>query len=510
MTLLQSVFYNTQLRTRPGFKITSPQAWATPRQFYQMLEAYYLNNGLYDDVSRALFEVSTWQEAMKPLRNPAFRAVEFYVAHLWPGQLPDALPILADNEAIVEPIKQVWKWSNWTEKKQLGARWFANFGELFIKVTSRLPSDDVSGRVFLQLMDPRTVTGFTEDERGFLTYIRLDTSQMDAQGKPFTRTEVWSTLLYQVYEHPYDENTPLSKLGPPLVNRPISEFGIDFVPFVHARFFDIGDPRGVGCFTLALDKIDEGNRAATRLHQLLFKNNDVTTVVKSNSVDPTGRPLPAPRIGSSQSGNADSDTIEIGGNRVYRLPGNSSLEFLVPQLNYAAALAILQDHMQELERDMPELAYWRLREKGELSGKALSILLSDAEARVVEARGNGESALIRANQMALTLGKNAVLEGFDNVGEFDAGDFEHTFQKRDVFTLTEAEVYEIVQAKINAGIPLVTALKEAGWSDKRIADMLAEKEKEQAATQATLAAALVNAQRQFDQNLTSEDDVGEN
>ncbi len=34
-----------------------------------------------------------------------------------------------------------------------------------------------------------------------------------------------------VWEHERDENTPLDELGDPLMFVPLSQFGIDFVPF---------------------------------------------------------------------------------------------------------------------------------------------------------------------------------------------------------------------------------------------------------------------------------------
>src|SRR3989304_4567545 len=108
-----------------------------PSAWYEMLEEYYLNNGLYDLVSQALFDNAIWTPGMKPLRNPAHRAVEFYVSKLWPGPLERALPIVAENKRIAEPIQKIWGWSNWASQKQVAARWLSNFGDLFIKVTEK-------------------------------------------------------------------------------------------------------------------------------------------------------------------------------------------------------------------------------------------------------------------------------------------------------------------------------------------------------------------------------------
>ena len=66
---------------------------ASWRNQYNYLRAYYLSNGLYDVLRESFREIGYTPEALRPLRNPAYRVVEFYAAKLWPGALPDALPI---------------------------------------------------------------------------------------------------------------------------------------------------------------------------------------------------------------------------------------------------------------------------------------------------------------------------------------------------------------------------------------------------------------------------------
>jgi hypothetical protein len=91
--------------------------------------------------------------------------------------------------------------------------------------------------------------------------------------------------------------------------------------------------------------------------------------------------------------------------------GNTTLKQLVPNINYEAALHVLQDHMIELEGDLPELVLYRMSDGRDLSGRAVRLMLQPAIKRVEEARGNAESALMRADQMALTMGQNAGLWG---------------------------------------------------------------------------------------------------
>ena len=81
------------------------------------------------------------------------------VPKIWPGPLPAALPIVTENQAIIEPIQQVWTWSNWGSEKQAAARWFACYGDMFLKVATK--SDDAgkpvrgpSFRIWSRSMSP--------------------------------------------------------------------------------------------------------------------------------------------------------------------------------------------------------------------------------------------------------------------------------------------------------------------------------------------------------------------
>jgi len=144
------------------------------------------------------------RQEIRPLRNPAFRVVEFYAAKLWPGVLPDALPIVTENPAITKPIQQVWTWSNWGSEKQAAARWFACYGDMFVKVATRENEIGEPVRVFLQNLEPQYVTDFDADERGYLTYIRIDIPQQRRDGdevKAYTHTEVWTKEEYRLWEH---------------------------------------------------------------------------------------------------------------------------------------------------------------------------------------------------------------------------------------------------------------------------------------------------------------------
>lgn len=534
-TVLASLFNSGGAYDTRPFPMTpgaGPSMQANWRDLYNLLEAYYLSNGLYDDLSRMFYAYGRATEAMKPLRNPASRIVDFYVSKVWPGSLPDALPIRSDNSRIEEPIQRLWKWSNWAAKKQVASRHCATFGDMFIKVNSR-PRSTVfqqEARVWLDLIKPTYVTEFETDEHdAYLTYVKIDVPHivtLDAEGNTKTRwhTEVWSKddQMMRTWVHDKGPDSLIKHLGTPTSIVAFAEIGIDFIPIAHAKFKDIGDDRGIGAFTLSLDKINEINRKATRLSQMLFRHNRALWAITANAMDKEGRPIPAPRFAGDAVVQANgaggpltrfgqSDNLVADDGDIVRLSGMSKIESLVPAINYEAARNIIQDDLDDLENDQPEMAYYRLvRLAGEMSGRALRYRLAPAIDRVVEVRGNMESALVLAHQMALTIGK--LVGAFDQgIGTFEAGDFEHTFDPRDVIPTNDLEdaqarktSAEAASAQQAAGVSKKRSLMENfGYGEDEIKEILAESE-------ADAEAALARAQRAFDSGQTEPTDATDN
>lgn len=452
-------------------------------QYLQLLWAYYENNDLYDVATVALRQINTSGETLRGLRNPANRAVEFYAATICPGDLPDALPIVANNAKIIEPVQQLWGWSNWAEAKQVAVRHFAAYGNAFIKVAQR-----ESGRPYLQVIRPDTVGDISTDERGYLTQCRIDTPIVQAD-RQLTRTEYWTPDAVRVWEHAKG-GASIAELGTPLQTIEATSMGIDFVPIVHLKFKATGGTYGTGCFVHALDKIDELNRSAQRLNRMLFSNKAVWALL-ANSVDGSGRPLPAPTL-KSPDGKTDLNIADIERDSMVRLPGASDLKTLVPNLPYADILAIVEASANEVRLDLPEVRFWDVIENAD-SGVAVLRKMAPAISRAVEARGNFENGLARAHAMALTLGANAGI--FKNIGNYEAGDFEHTFARRGVLPENFADVaanemalWQAMMAANDAGVDVGVSGPRLGLDEATIKRIEASNAQRNAATLAQNAA----------------------
>jgi len=460
-------------------QLRKPSALLKP-ELYGLLKAMYDSNNLYSLKTKEAIVDSEFLEALKPLRTVVNRSVEFFVAKVFPT---DKMKPAAENINIIEPIEQIATWSNFSGKKQLYLRNLAMFGDLFLKVN--VDSD----KAFYESINPMFVTDFEADSRGFLQWIRIDIpvnekSEVDSGGKfddsalpdrgnksHLTYTEYWSKTYFSIWIHGQGATAALDQLGDPRDFGFIAEFGIDFVPFVHIKFRDTGDKHGKAAVEHAIDKIDEANREATRLAQILFRYNKALWAVTSTGLDKDGLPLPPPKI--KQIDSVVGSDVTLTDNSLISLPGMSKMESLIPNINYDAALAILNAMMLEIEQDLPELKYYSLKE-GDLSGKAIALLLGGALDRALEARNNFMQGLTRANEIALTMGRNVGL--FTGIGEFGEGDFEHTLFVDSVFSDSLDDRVTILKTLVESGVPLKFAMKQVGFTAEEIAEMQSEQD----------------------------------
>lgn len=469
------------------------------------------------------------EPAAKVLRRPVNRLVEFYVAHLWPGALPDALPLTFPDgakhrDAIEKCIMAIWEWSNFGRTKQWAARQFALTGWLYIKIGAESSAAGAGfDRVFLQILDPATVRDVEVDNRGIVQYCRIDLPQTyrarDKDPEAYTYTEIWDTQGVRRWEHKQGESATLQALGKPSmpftqkqlvegeeVDAEISleDWGSPgFIPIVRAPFREINDEESDNCFAQALAKIDEADAIASRLHKALFRfGSSVLWAIERAEYDPSTGQLAGPATLTDAAGNAISggNKLTLSNEDFLQIPG--TLKCLVPPIDFAAALSILNAHLDEIKADLPELLYSDIMYKNQLATETVRMMLQAAFDRAAEARGNAESALIQAHKMALTIGQNKEVPQFgaNEIGTWEAGDFEHSIDSREFMPLTKTEEAalkkveaETDQIRIANGIPLHIVLQERGYSDEEIEQIesaaVDQKAKGQTAAEAWLAMA---------------------
>jgi hypothetical protein len=423
-------------------------------QLYEKLKGYYDNNGLYENILAKQAESGEVADVIKGLITPVNRSVEFFASKIIPGDLKN-VTITAKTEQAKEAILQIWKWSNFAAKKQPAVRDLSLLGNLFWKAVA----DDEKS--WFETIEPKYVTSFKVDSRGYLTEIRLDIPVVIEEDN-YTHTEFWTKEYYAIWIHKMGANTPLDQLSDPTEYAALSELKIDFIPIVHCKFREVsGNDLGVSCVHHALDKIDFANRLKTKLEQLAFNYGEPNVVIKTTN--PENKPGPNSRA---------EDVKKVMGGKAILLGANQDIDWIIQNLPYADLLAIAQSTKQELEEDLPELKYYSLKD-GQLSGQALRMLLSGAIDRAEEARGNLIQALVRINEICMTLGQ--VWGLFPTIGTYEQGDFEHSIQCPDMFPMTLAEKAANVKLFIDTGMALPTAMRFCGYSEEEIAKATEEK-----------------------------------
>jgi hypothetical protein len=139
----------------------------------------------------------------------------------------------------------------------------------------------------------------------------------------------------------------------------------------------------------------------------------------------------------------------------------------VPPIDFASHLAAIDQKLNHMEKDLPELAYYRLRDMQEISGRAALILLGDLIDRVREARSNFLAGVVRTNEMALTVARVLGIPEFQNLGSYEEGALEHSFAERDVFPVSGSEMAE----ELSLSLAAYQGALEAGYSPEKAAEM---------------------------------------
>lgn len=410
------------------------------KERYQLYWNFYTNN-LYRQMNTYRSARGLYRH-IRPIYNPVTRLVDFYVAKVWGGTLDNdtlegAIPIETDNARLRPAISQVWTWSNWQARKQLAVRYGACLGDLVLKVVD----DTARKQVYLQVLHPRMIKSALFDDRGYVNEVVIEYDDWEpaetgtGQYVQFTYKEIITKEQFQTFRNgkPYD----YYGAGEAWTN----PYG--FVPMVITPHKDVGLDWGLCCFHNGLDTIDELNDQASVFNDRMRKANNPVLY------------FAGARAGSIDQSTTDTATDESRRQQTPALygPENSKPHFLVSEAGMEQTLGNVGLLLDELERDFPELALHRLREGGDLSGKALRIMYQDATDKVVEVRGNFDGALVRAQQMAVSIGGLRRYDGFESfsLNSYQAGDEDHRIGDRPV--MAEMIDFQQIEMALKTGVP---------------------------------------------------------
>lgn len=467
---------------------------------FESLEGRQMRYSVYwalfsNDVYR---RIHNWSTSMKHqmalykytrnLYNPAYRLGTFYSAHMWGGGLdrdagPDgAIPIETENETLRPAIATLWKSSNFATLKDTIALRGAIEGDVILRVQD----DVVKGKIYLERVDPGTVTSLDKDDYGNVKGYVIEEKRQDPTSplRVVTyREEVTRDGEFVVYQT-FKNNSPFGWNGQP------AEWAVSytFVPVVALQHFNVGLDWGWSEIHAVRSKIFEADDLASMLGDQIRRSVQPLWLV-------TGKKPSNPTVVSAQDDETGkADTRPEAGREESKIMWTGSAETkataMVANLNLSHALEHIKGLLEELERDYPELAHdiWAT---GATSGRALRVARQRAEAKIRMRREGYDDALVRAQQMAVAIGGMRGYEGFKGFGldSYTAGALDHSIAERPVFAADPMDAIEVSAAfwaaakvAVEAGANLVGYLRSQGWTDEQLEEIQEVEETEEEET----------------------------
>lgn len=401
----------------------------------------YYNNTIFTDTTPYIAVLRTRLGLYKFIRgiyNPVSRDVDLMVANIYGGNLDTetgqdgAIPLMTDDPNMIPAIIKIWEWSDWQRYKNVFTRYGATLGDMVIKVVD----DRRRGRVTMQPLNPAYLTEVEIDDTGQIVraVIEYDYTEIISYQTNRKRTYRYKEVITPELFTTFRDNKPYAYFQDALgvaVSQWVNPYG--FVPIVLGNHKNVGGIFGATPYHTALPKINELNDQSSLLNDQLRRSVRpiwLFTGVKASQIE----------------FDLDRDSLPA----IYAKEGATATP-MVGNVDATSVLTNIQNILEEIERDLPELAIGRLRGMGSPpSGVALNIMYSDASNRIIEARANYDAALVTAHHMALAIAGLNRIDGFTsyNPARYIAGDMNHRIKERPVFpdTLSKQERITALQA----------------------------------------------------------------
>lgn len=414
--------------------------------------------------------------------NPSYRLATFWQTHLMGGQLdplagdgrgvPSALPILTDNEAMRPAIGQLWLDSNWGISKEILTLQGTVFGDTALEVVD----DPDRKKVYLRVVNPSTLSDVELDPFGNVKGYTIEESRTDEKGKTAVYKETAEREGQAVVYQTYRDGRPYGWDGRPAQWR--EEYG--FVPLVVVQHYNVGLDWGWSELHAGRGKFAEVDDLASKLSDQIRKIVDAPWLMSGVDKPKATQRTTSRDSKTYQESDTAADRPQPGREEIPMVygPVGAAATPLVAPLDIAGTYAYIQGILQDLERDYPELQADIATASGDASGRALRVARQRAESKVRMRREAYDSALVRAQQMAVAIGGYRGYEGYAGFGldSYKAGALDHSIGKRPVFAQDPLDDTEVDNAfwlaaneAVKAGVPLGYYLESKGWTPEQLA-----------------------------------------
>ncbi len=411
---------------------------------YHHYDLYYFNTvfSQLDRYARQHLKDDDLYRYTRGIFNPVWRLVNITVAKCYGGNLDwqtlrtGAVPLEGLDDELTAAIRQLWKWSNWAQLKMRYARFLARYGDGVLKVVD----DPARGRVRLEVLHPGVVREADIDAVGYVKRIVIEYERDDPEkeGESCLYREVITQEEFATYRVKHGEAALYPWHSDPRGNpREKWRNPYGFVPVALAQAADVGRQWGATTFHGGtLSKLDALNDLASLVFDHMRQTVDAMWYIAG------ARSIEELDVQEPEDENAERSTVQV-----MTGPEGSQPYPMVANIDFSGALEHIKTMLDEIRDDCPELSFADLREFQLNSSPAVRLALGDAIDRLTEFNGNADAALLRAFQMAITVGGIGGYANFEpfGVGDYEAGNLDFQIKPRDIVPdeLSKREVLEL-------------------------------------------------------------------
>jgi len=464
-------------------------SWDARRMRYAMFWSMFENTS-YDRVnswSQSMREAYALYKFTRNIYNPAHRLGDFGRTHILGGPLdpaagdgskePTALPIITDNPALRESIAKLWRDSMWNVHKGTMGLWGTILGDVGVRIVDN-PNH---GRVQLQLVHPTMIKDVEFDEVGNVRGYEFEEERSDPLSRDKTRMAVYNETATRDGDLVVYRTT---RNGQPFAWNGMAETWAEpygFIPFVMVQHNNVGGKWGWSELHAGQSKIREIDDVASKINDFIRKSVDAPMLIagamapKRNAIKMTATETETESYSSLQvtypeAGRQDVPTL-------YAKDPQTKAQPLLAELDIAHSFGSVDRILKELEREFPELETDIWGVGTDTSGRALRVARERVVTKVYERRANYDNALVRAHQMALSIGGMRRYKGYEsfNLDSYKAGDLDFHIGMRPVFAEHmndrvegEKALWDAAISASTVGVGVDVFMGRMGMSDKEV------------------------------------------
>lgn len=459
---------------------TDDNEWAdfdARRMRYDFLWQYYNGNPYDKDVNNWARLYKSQQglyEHTRPIENPAFELGDFYETYVWGGILDmnagdsseSALPIVTEIEALRPHIASIFKWSNWTTRRNTIPLYGATMGDVFIQVVDNRDSN----KVYIREVHPAKVAELEKDDFGNIKSYRVEYTRTDDKGTnevTYSETAMrdGDSVLYKLYKN----GSPYAWDGAESAEW---EEPYGFIPMVHIQHKET--PHGWGQaeihprLALFRELDDQKSLLNDHIRKVINAPWIVTGEDKESFED----------MNFSSETSARPQPMREEALMLYLSSPDSDMKPMVTTLPIEQVSGNIDKINQKLKNSYPEIALADISTLAQVSGVTVRRMQQPAARKVDKCRAVYDGALVRVIQMALSIGgMRGIFEGI-TADSYMNGALDFSIGKRSVFSNDVMDDLEIAEKRsevfkiyTDAGADAEQAALQAGHDEKTAAEL---------------------------------------